>query len=42
MKSCLNELKEGGFLNCDIDRYTRKRKNSLGFRAEVVVINLDK
>ena len=41
-KVVLNELKEGGFLNCDTDRYTRKRKNSLGFRAEVVVINLDK
>ena len=41
-KVVLNELKEGGFLNCDRDRYTRKRKNSLGIKAEVVVINIDK
>lgn len=36
----LKELKEGGFLNCEKDRYTRTRKNNLGYKTEVIVIRI--
>lgn len=38
----LRELKQGGFLNCEKDRFTRSRKNSLGCRAEFIVIKIPK
>ncbi|WP_297639020.1 DUF927 domain-containing protein [uncultured Clostridium sp.] len=38
----LKELKEAGFLNCEKDRYTRCRKNSLGYSEDFFVIKLDK
>lgn len=38
----LRELKDAGYLNCEKDRYTRCRKNSLGYKEEFVVIKLDK
>lgn len=38
----LRELKDAGYLNCEKDRYTRCRKNSLGYKEEFFVIKLDK
>ena len=38
----LKELKTAGYLNCEKDRYTRCRKNSLGYKEEFFVIILDK
>lgn len=38
----LRELKDAGYLNCEKDRYTRCRKNSLGYKEEFFVIILDK
>lgn len=38
----LKELKDAGYLNCEKDRFTRSRKNSLGYIEEFIVINLDK
>ena len=36
----LKELKQGGYLNCEKDRYTRYRKTEAGFKAEVYVIKI--
>lgn len=38
----LRELKKGGFLNCEKDRFTRSRKNSLGCNAEFIVVKIPK
>lgn len=38
----LKELKEAGYLNCEKDRYTRCRKNSLGYSEDFFVIKLEK
>lgn len=37
----LKEFKESGILDCDKDRYTRKRKHGLG-KIPMIIINLDK
>lgn len=36
----LRELKNGNFLNCEKDRFTRSRKNSLGCKTEFIIINI--
>ncbi|SCK02042.1 Superfamily II helicase and inactivated derivatives [uncultured Clostridium sp.] len=36
----LRELKEAGYLNCEKDRYTRRRKNKLGYIEEVYIIRI--
>lgn len=38
----LRELKQGGFLNCEKDRFTRSRKNSLGCITEFIVVKIPK
>lgn len=38
----LKELKQNGYLNCEADRFTRSRKNSLGYTEDVYVIKLPK
>ncbi len=38
----LKELKQNGYLNCESDRFTRSRKNSLGYTEDVYVIKLPK
>lgn len=38
----LKELKDNGFLNHEKDRFTRSRKNSLGYSEDVYVIKLSK
>ncbi|EOU1122165.1 DUF927 domain-containing protein [Clostridium perfringens] len=38
----LKELKQNGYLNCESDRFTRSRKNSLGYIEDVYVIKLPK
>lgn len=38
----LKELKSGGFLNCESDRYTRSRKNKFGTTVEYIVVKLKK
>lgn len=38
----LKELKDNGFLNHEKDRFTRSRKNSLGYSEDVYVIKLPK
>lgn len=37
----LKELKSEGLLNCEADRYTRKRKNSFGILTEYIVIKIN-
>ena len=41
-KIVLKELKKAGFLDCEKDRLTRSRKNSVGVDTEYVVIKLPK
>lgn len=36
----LKELKRNGLLNCEKDRYTRKRRTPTGISTEVYVINI--
>ena len=36
----LKELKSSGYLNCEKDRFTRSRRNDLGFKEDVYVIVL--
>lgn len=38
----LKELKKNGYLNCEADRLTRSRKNSMGYTEDVYVIVLQK
>lgn len=38
----LKELKQGGYLNCEKDRYTRYRNTEAGFKADVYVIKIQK
>lgn len=38
----LKELKKAGFLDCEKDRLTRSRKNSVGVNTEYIVIKLPK
>lgn len=38
----LKELKQGGYLNCEKDRYTRYRLTELGVKAEVYVVKIPK
>ena len=38
----LKELKKAGFLDCDKDRTTRTRKNSVGVKTKYIVIKLPK
>ena len=38
----LKELRDNGFLNHEKDRFTRSRKNSLGYSEDVYVIKLSK
>lgn len=42
MNVVLRELKDAGYLNCEKDRYTRCRKNSLGYKEEFFVIKLER
>lgn len=42
VKVVLRELKTAGFLDCDKDRTTRTRKNSLGVKTKYIVIKLPK
>lgn len=37
----LKELKKGGYLNCEKDRFTRTRKGDLGYNEEFYVIKLN-
>ena len=41
-KIVLKELKKAGFLDCEKDRLTRSRKNSVGVDTEYIVIKLPK
>ena len=41
-KIVLKELKKAGFLDCEKDRLTRSRKNSVGVNTEYIVIKLPK
>ncbi|WWU64751.1 DUF927 domain-containing protein [Clostridium baratii] len=42
VKVVLKELKDAGYLDCEKDRYTRSRKNNLGYTENVYVIKLYK
>lgn len=37
----LRELKQTNHLNCEKDRYTRSRKNPMGYTEEVFVIKIE-
>ncbi|HBF4581482.1 TPA: DUF927 domain-containing protein [Clostridioides difficile] len=41
-KIVLKELKKGGYLDCEVDRYTRTRRGNEGKKIDYIVIKLDK
>ncbi|MFR3072295.1 MAG: DUF927 domain-containing protein [Paeniclostridium sp.] len=41
-KVVLKELKKGGYLDCEVDRYTRTRRGNEGKKIDYIVIKLDK